>query len=131
MQLSKFTDYTFRTLIYLANNKDKNCVIDDLVKELDVSKDNLKKVVNRLSKTEYINTTKGRSGGIKLAIEPEKINLGDVIQSTEENFNIVQCMGTNVTCPLINRGCKLKCVLLESVDSFVDNMRKYTLADIL
>lgn len=131
MQLSKFTDYAFRALIYLARNREENLIIEDLAKELNISKDHLKKVVNKLAKTEYIISIKGRNGGLKLGIEPKEINLGEVIKLTEENLNLVQCMNSPELCPLMSSGCKLKGILSDSLVKFIDEMKKYTLEDIL
>lgn len=131
MQLSKFTDYSFRTLIYLAKNVDKNCTVDELAKELDISKDHLKKVVHKLAKTEYIISTKGRNGGLKLGLDAGKINLGEVLKLTEENLNLVECMNTPDSCPLMKDGCKLKGLISKSLKVFIKEMEQYTLEDIL
>lgn len=131
MQLSKFTDYAFRALIYLARNRENNLIIEDLAKELNISKDHLKKVINKLAKTEYIISTKGRNGGLKLGLEPKEINLGEVMKLTEENLNLVQCMNSPELCPLMTNGCKLKGILSDSLFKFIDEMKKYTLEDIL
>ena len=131
MQLSKFTDYAFRTLIYLGKNKEKLSVVDKMAVELEISEHHLKKVVNKLAKTDYIISLKGRNGGLKLGMDPKNINLGSVIKVTEENLNLVQCMSNSEVCPLLNDGCKLKCIISKSLDSFIDEMSKYTLEDIL
>lgn len=131
MQLSKFTDYAFRTLIYLAKNVHKNCTVDELAKELDISKDHLKKVVHKLAKTDYIISTKGRNGGLKLGLDSGKINLGEVLKLTEENLNLVECMNTPDSCPLMKDGCKLKGLISKSLKVFIKEMEQYTLEDIL
>lgn len=131
MQLSKFTDYAFRTLIYLANNRDKNSIVDELARELEISEHHLKKIVNKLAKTEYIISVKGRNGGLKLGLEPKDINLGKVLMFTEENLNLVECMDKPDTCPLMKNGCKLKGIISKSLNSFIEEMSKYTLEDIL
>lgn len=131
MQLSKFTDYAFRTLIYLAENREENININILAEKMNISIDHLKKIVNKLGKTEYITTIKGRNGGIKLGIEPKDINLGDILKVTEENMSIVECMNLRGNCPLIIKDCKLKKVISNSLEAFIDEMSKYTLEDIL
>ncbi|MGG7177894.1 RrF2 family transcriptional regulator [Clostridium paraputrificum] len=131
MQLSKFTDYAFRTLIYLGNNRDKNSIVDDLAKELEISEHHLKKIVNKLAKTEYIVSVKGRNGGIKLGLDPKDINLGKILILTEENMNLVECMDKPEVCPLMREGCRLKGIISKSLNAFVGEMSKYTLEDIL
>ena len=131
MQLSKFTDYAFRMLIYLAKNEERISVIDEMSDELNISKHHLKKIVNKLAKTEYIISLKGRNGGLRLGVEPKEINLGKVLVLTEENLNLVSCMGNSDMCPLIKDDCKLKGVISKSLNTFIKEMSKYTLEDIL
>lgn len=131
MQLSKFTDYAFRMLIYLAKNEERISVIDEMSDGLNISKHHLKKIVNKLAKTEYIISLKGRNGGLRLGVEPKEINLGNVLVLTEENLNLVSCMGNSDMCPLIKDDCKLKVVISKSLNTFIKEMSKYTLEDIL
>ena len=131
MQLSKFTDYAFRALIYLAKNKSENCTVDKLADELNISTHHLKKVINKLAKTEYIISTKGRNGGLKLGLLPEEINLGKVLLLTEENLSLVECMHKSGVCPLINNDCKLKNIICKSLNEFLKEMSNFTLRDII
>lgn len=131
MQLSKFTDYAFRSLIYLAKNTDELVTVEELAKYLQVSEHHIKKVIHKLAKTEYIISSKGRKGGLKLGLTPSEINLGKVLIATEENLNIVECMNKPELCPLMTTGCKLKGILADSLQSFSNELSKYTLADIL
>lgn len=131
MQLSKFTDYAFRALIYLAKNQSENCTVDKLADELNISIHHLKKVINKLAKTEYIISTKGRNGGLKLGLLPEEINLGKVLLLTEENLSLVECMSERGLCPLINGQCKLKNIICKSLNGFIREISNYTLKDIL
>ncbi|WP_297993460.1 Rrf2 family transcriptional regulator [uncultured Clostridium sp.] len=131
MQLSKFTDYAFRALIYLAKNQSENCTVDKLADELNISTHHLKKVINKLAKTEYIISTKGRNGGLKLGLLPEEINLGKVLLLTEENLSLVECMHKSGVCPLINNDCKLKNIICKSLNEFLKEMSNFTLRDII
>lgn len=131
MQLSKFTDYAFRALIYLARNTDENATVDKLAEELQISIHHLKKIINKLAKTEYVISSKGRKGGLKLGLEPKDINLGKILLITEDNLNMVECMNEPEKCPLMKEQCKLKGIISKSLISFIDEMSKYTLEDIM
>lgn len=131
MQLSKFTDYAFRPLIYLAKNSEENATVDILAERLEISSHHLKKVINKLAKTEYIISSKGRNGGLKLGMDPAEINLGKVLLLTEENLSLVECMGESGTCPLLSKECKLKGIICKSLNVFVNEMAQYTLKDIM
>lgn len=131
MQLSKFTDYAFRALIYLAENNNRLCTVEELAEKLNASEHHIKKIIHRLAKTEYIVSSKGRTGGLKLGLSPEKINLGEVLKVTEDNLNIVECFNKESGCPLMESGCKFKKIVSSSLEMFMGEFSKYTLNDIL
>lgn len=131
MQLSKFTDYTFRVLIYMANHQEELTTVEHLATTLDVSVHHLKKVIQKLAKTDYLISIKGRTGGIKLGCLPEAINLGDVLRLTEDNLNIVACFNAEEKCTFIGGECKLKSVISDSLEKFIEEFSRYTLKDIL
>lgn len=131
MQLSKFTDYTFRVLIYMGTHQDELCTVERLATKLEVSEHHLKKVIHKLAKTDYLISTKGRAGGVKLGLPPEEINLGEILKITEENLYIVDCLKTQLTCGFISKECKLKEIVNHSLDKFIEEFSKYTLQDIL
>ena len=131
MYLSKFTDYSFRILMYLGNNSDKLSTVDELSSILDLSTHHVKKIVYKLSKNNYISSLKGRNGGIKLGMDPKDINLGKLLEITEDNLDILECFSIeNNTCSL-NNCCKLKPIINDALESFKLELSKYTLDDIL
>lgn len=131
MQLSKFTDYTFRALIYLAMHQEELCTVEQLASTLNVSEHHLKKVIHKLAKTDYVTSIKGRMGGLKLGVAPKEINLGQVLRITEDNLNIVECLNKECVCEFMNTECKLKNVVQRSLDKFIEEFSHYTLEDIL
>lgn len=131
MYLSKFTDYSFRILMYLGNNPDKLSTVDELSSILGLSTHHVKKIVYKLSKNNYILSLKGRNGGIKLGMDPKDINLGKLLEITEDNLDILECFSIeNNTCSL-NNCCKLKPIINDALESFKLKFSEYTLADIL
>lgn len=131
MYLSKFTDYSFRALVYLAENRDKLCTVEELAKNLEISEHHLKKIIHKLAKTDLIISLKGRTGGLKLGLDPQDINLGEVIKITEDNLNIAQCFNKGYCCPYMGSECKIKGIMQDSLDAFLYEFSKYTLNDIL
>lgn len=131
MYLSKFTDYSFRILMYLGNNPHNLSTVDELSSILGLSTHHTKKIVYKLSKNNYILSSKGRNGGIKLGMEPKDINLGKLIEITEDNLNILECFSSeNNTCSL-NNSCKLKPIINDALNAFKLKLSEYTLEDIL
>ena len=131
MYLSKFTDYSFRIVMYLGNNPDKLSTVDELSSILGLSTHHVKKMVYKLSTNNYILSLKGRNGGIKLGMDPKDINLGKLLEITEDNLDILECFSIeNNTCSL-NNCCKLKPIINDALESFKLELSKYTLDDIL
>ena len=131
MYLSKFTDYSFRILIYLGNNPNKLFTVDELSNTLNLSTHHIKKIIYKLAKNGYISSSKGRNGGIKLGMDSKNINLGKLLEITEDNLNIVECFNNPENCPLMTGGCKLKYIISNSLEKFIKEFSKYSLEDIL
>lgn len=130
MQLTQFSDYALRTLIYIATKNDI-CTVTEIAKSYQISRHHLVKVVHKLGQLGYLNTIRGKSGGIALNHTPEKINIGKLIQQTEPNFRLVECIDNpNGTCCIIP-ACKLKKILEKAKKEFIANLSQYTLADIV
>ncbi|STQ85711.1 Rrf2 family transcriptional regulator [Helicobacter muridarum] len=132
MQLSKFSDYAFRALIYLAENNDRLNTVEQMAKELQISQNHLKKIIHKLSRGHFIESFKGREGGIKLAKQPKEINLESVLLYTENNIHIVDCLKQDIgeLCPY-HADCNLKVVVKNARDAFIQEFSKYHLSDLL
>lgn len=130
MQISKFSDYAFRALIYLAYNPDKLCTVDEIAENLKTSPHHMKKVIHKLASADFIISLKGRTGGLRLGLSPEEINLGEVLTFTEENLNLFECF-SNSNCPMVSGGCKLKAISHVALSKFINEFSAYTLADII
>lgn len=132
MQLTTYTDYTLRVLIYLGmqtNGEKSN--IKEISSFYNISNNHLSKVVYELGKLGMIETVRGRNGGIKLAKEPTQINIGAIVRHTESPINLVECFDeTRNTCKL-SPACKLKFVLNEALNSYMKVLDGYTLEDLL
>ncbi|MBQ6705007.1 MAG: Rrf2 family transcriptional regulator [Opitutales bacterium] len=131
MQLSKFTDYSFRALIYLARNRDKRCTIEELAARLETSHNHMKKVICKLAANHYVKSAKGRTGGLFLGDEPENIVLSDVLLLAEGNMNLLMCYNSCSACPLQTRQCALKKISRTALQKFIDEFKNHTLRDIL
>ena len=130
MQLTQFTDYSLRVLMYLAVHRKSLCTVKEIATHYGISQNHLVKVVHNLSVLEYIKTTKGKGGGICLLKAADKINLRDLITKLEPNLKLVECFDKKTNnCRIIDT-CKLKHVLHESLQAFTDTLNKYTIADI-
>lgn len=130
MELSLFTDYSLRTLIYVGLNADRNVTVSEVAGAYGLSENHLVKIAHRLAKEGYLSSTRGRNGGLRLGAAPESIVLGDVVRTTE-SLALVECLGADGgSCP-IDGACFLKKVIAEARDAFLGTFDRYTLADLL
>lgn len=131
MRLTLYTDYSLRVLLYLANNEDELVTISELANFYKISRNHLVKVVHNLGLKGYILTTRGRNGGLKLAHPAKEILIGEVVRSTEPNFDLLECFNPATDQCTITRTCSLKSVIFNAQASFLGELDKYTLADIV
>jgi Rrf2 family nitric oxide-sensitive transcriptional repressor len=129
MQLTRYTDYSLRVLAYLCMKDDCAVTISEIADYYSISRNHLVKVVHHLASIGFINTTRGKGGGIRLAHKPESIRIGDVVRQTEPNFDIVECFNHENKPCIIEPLCALKMSLYEATKSFLAVLDKYTLAD--
>lgn len=131
MNLSKFTDYSFRTLIYLSINKEELYTVEELSNNLNISENHIKKIVHSLAKEGYILSLKGRNGGIKLAKDSKDINLGDVLVFCEDFSKIIECNKNSINCTYNSEKCLIKNIVKSSTEKFIQEFKKYTLLDVI
>jgi len=130
MRITLHTDFALRVLIYVGVNEDKLATINDIAQSFDISKPHLMKVVNFLGQRGYLDTVRGRNGGIRLMREPRHINIGQVVRETEETLDVIGCLGHRGYCP-IERACLLRGALREATQAFLAVLDAYTLADLI
>jgi Rrf2 family nitric oxide-sensitive transcriptional repressor len=129
MRLTTFTDFTLRTLIYLAVRPSRLVTIAEIATAYGIPDTHLNKVVNQLALAGDVRTVRGRHGGLKLAREMEQINIGAVLRRTEAGLALTGCFDCqNCT---IQDHCVLKGALGEALAAFTNVVDSYTLADLV
>lgn len=129
MRLSLYTDFSLRLLMYLgAANKDAWVRTADVARAFGVSAHHLQKAVGGLARAGYVEAAQGRTGGIRLAIEPASLRLGAVVAELEGTGCLVDCK--RGPCPLAGK-CLLKRALDEAERGFIRELDRYTLADVI
>lgn len=130
MQLTLYTDYSLRALVFLGSSQ-RAATIAEIATRFGVSRNHLSKVANNLVHLGYIDSMQGKGGGLLLSKSPDEINVGDVVRKVEPNFHLVECFDReNDTCP-ITPVCSLKRILSEAESAFFAVLDKYTLRDLL
>ena len=130
MRLTLWTDYAFRTLIFVGIREERLSTIADIAKSFDISRSHLMKIVNGLERHGYLETIRGRNGGIRLRRPPGEIRAGDVVRDTEEELAVIGCLDQSNFCT-IERCCVLKGALHEATQAFLRVLDEYTLADLI
>lgn len=130
MELSRFTDYALRVLIYAASREGEKITLGELTEVYRISHHHLVKIVHFLGKEGYLTNRRGRSGGIILGRKAEEIIVGEVIRKTESHLNLVECFNPENTFCRIAPACQLRGIIFEARDAFLKVLDGYTIASI-
>ncbi len=130
MRLTDYTDYTLRVLMYCALNPERPVTIAELANSHAVSKNHLMKIVNDLARQGWLQTTRGRGGGLRLLKPAAEICIGDVVRHTESDFRMVECFDRDHNACTLTANCQLMAVFSNALASFLAELDKVTLADI-
>ena len=126
MQLTSFTDYGLRALIYMATlPAGKQTNITEVTDTYGVSRNHMVKIINQLSRAGFVAATRGKNGGIRLGMDPEKIVIGDVVRKMEP-LQLVNCEECSIT-----PACRLRVALNKAIQLFLEELDNYTLADLV
>ncbi|TVO81440.1 Rrf2 family transcriptional regulator [Shewanella algae] len=130
MQLTRYTDFGIRTLMYLAIQPERETLfrIAEITEVFDLSPNHVSKIVHHLGKLGYLQTIRGKSGGFRLGMAPEKINVGELVRALENSLAPIDC--SKPYCRL-TPACQLKGVLAQAVNAYLAVLDHYTLADIV
>lgn len=131
MRLTRYSDYSLRVLMLLAIRPERLTTIDEIAEAYDVSRAHLVKVVHELGRAGFIETVRGRGGGLRLARAAAEITVGQVVRHAEGRMDLVECFDplTNHCC--IEPVCALQHTLAEALEAFMSTLDGCTLADLV
>ena len=129
MALSLHTDYALRTLMYLAARPHRASV-KQIARFYQISEHHLAKVVQTLVRARLVRSVRGAGGGIQLAVAPEQIRLGQVIEQLEGTLDLLECVHTPGVC-VIQPQCRLRQLLQQATQVQLEYLNRYTLADVV
>jgi Rrf2 family nitric oxide-sensitive transcriptional repressor len=129
MQLTRHTDYALRVLIFLAlQPKGVRVTMADVEQHFAIPRNHLIKIVQRLGKLGYADTLRGKGGGLRLGRDAAAITIGEVVRDMESTLEMIDC--AKPLCAL-HPGCRLKGILDEARQAFIDTLSRYTIADVI
>lgn len=130
MQITRYTDYSIRVLIYLAVSGNELSTIREIAESYDISKNHLMKIVQELNIKGYVLAVRGKNGGIKLNMQPSEINIGKLVREMEDDTKLLECFGANNQC-VVTPACQLKQMFAKAQESFYLTLEEFTLTDLV
>ncbi|HSO46191.1 MAG TPA: Rrf2 family transcriptional regulator, partial [Rhodoferax sp.] len=133
MRLTQWTDYTLRVLMYCAASKERTepVTITEIAESHGISRSHLTKIVQQLAARGWLETTRGRGGGMRLALPAKDLCLGTIVRATETDFALVECFDASLNQCRMDQNCRLKGVLNQATQSFLAVLDGTTLADLV
>jgi Rrf2 family nitric oxide-sensitive transcriptional repressor len=131
MRLTAYTDFSLRVLMYLALHPDRRPTIAEIAERYHVSKAHLMKVVYQLGLMGYVETTRGKGGGLRLAKRLDDITVGEIVRRTEPDMALVACFEAGEPTCVIAPACRLKGKLGEARAAFLQVLDDCTLAEVM
>jgi len=130
MQLNLKTDYSLRLLLFLALHPDETVPVSRVGREFGISTNHLSKVAQALADIHLVELIRGRSGGVRLAVDPASLRVADVVRHVEASLALVECFDAKTNTCVIAPSCGLKHVLREAQHAFFQVLERYSLADL-
>ncbi|SAL67395.1 BadM/Rrf2 family transcriptional regulator [Caballeronia peredens] len=133
MRLTDYTDYSLRILLYLSVRPSGLSTIQEISDAYGISKNHLMKIVQQLGELGWVETVRGRNGGLRVAERSRSLTIGDIVRKTENDFAIVGCFGDRAegqqNC-VIQPQCRLRGVLAAARDAFLAELDKHTVEEL-
>jgi len=124
------SDYSLRVLMYLGAKPEQRGTIQEIAKAYGISENHLMKVVHGLGRHGFVETVRGRGGGLKLARPASEIRIGDVVRAVEDDFALVECFRSEEGCRITNI-CRLRGVLKQALEAYFSVLDDFTLAELV
>ena len=132
MRLTDYTDYALRVLLYLSVRPSGLSTIQEIADAYGISRNHLMKIVQQLGDLGWVETVRGRRGGLRLAERARSLTIGEIVRATESDFAIVGCFARESDhrhC-VIQPVCRLRGALAAARDAFLAELDKRTVAEL-
>ncbi len=131
MRLTVYTDYAIRLLLYLGLKQDGLATIQDISKAYGISRNHLMKITHRLGRAGYIETVRGRGGGIRISKRALQATLGELVRQTEDDFTLVECFEEETSTCVIRENCYVRPIMAEALAAYLAVLDRYTLNEVV
>ncbi|MDZ7602935.1 MAG: Rrf2 family transcriptional regulator [Hoeflea sp.] len=131
MRLTTRTNLATRVLMYCAVNDGHLVRSSDIAKACNASGNHVGHVIHQLQQHGFVETVRGRAGGLQLGLAPREISIGRVFRILESSVPFAECFaGVDNTCPL-TAGCRLRGFIDRAVEAFYHELDMITLEDLV
>ena len=130
MRLTAMTDYAMRLLMYVGEHPERLCTISEIAQAHGISEPHLMKITHRLAQKGWLETVRGKNGGMRLAQPAQDMRLGSIVRDTENDMALIECFQPDSKCTLTGQ-CRLTHIIDQALQDFLYRLDQYTLADIL
>jgi len=131
MRLTTRTNLAMRVLMFCAVNPGRIVRKHEIAEACNASENHLAQVVNTLGQLGFVETLRGRSGGMQLARPMDEIRVGDVFRAFETGVPFAECFDAeNNTCPLA-ACCRLRQALVAALEAFYHALDDLTLNELV
>lgn len=131
MRLTVYSDYAIRLLLYLGLKQNGLATIQEISKAYGISRNHLMKITHRLGRAGFVETVRGRGGGIRLSKSALQSTLGDLIRETEDDFQLVECFNAETATCVIRDKCYVQPIMAEALDAYMAVLDRYTLGEVV
>jgi Rrf2 family nitric oxide-sensitive transcriptional repressor len=128
MRFTKSTSHAIRILIDCARAREQLIKVAELSERLQITQQNVFKIVNLLARAGLIEAVRGRNGGVRLARPADRIRIGDVVRATEVTRVAIEEDGA---ARVRGRGHDVNRVLDDALEAFIDVLDRHTIADMV
>lgn len=130
MQLTRAADYALRGMVFLARQDFlKFTKISEIAESERVPEKFMRKLIHMLNQHGYIESVRGKNGGIRLGRDPDEINMLDIIEAVEGPMALNLCLKEPSQCDLIDL-CTMCSIWSEAQQELLTVLKKYSLKDI-
>ncbi|WP_281995481.1 RrF2 family transcriptional regulator [Ruegeria faecimaris] len=131
MQITKFSDYALRILIHLATHEEGLMSTREIATMQNLPFNHLAKISQWLTHEGYVESVRGRNGGMRMALPPNAISIGGLLRKSERGTPLVECMKEDGGCCVMTPACGLLPILNEAQETFFAALDTKTLQDVL
>jgi len=130
MRLTRATEYAFRSMRYLASQKEERWYsIQEIAEAENMPIQFLAKVMQHLTQAGLVHSACGKTGGYRLGRPAVQLKMADVLLAMEGPLSINTCLMYPTECQFVQT-CKIHNVWAELQGAILGVLEKYSIAEL-